>query len=78
MLNGAIKHSEAKFAISVTGVAGPGGGSEGKPVGTVWIGVGCEDHQIVRKYVFPGNRDAVRQAAMTTALNALMGLLARE
>lgn len=78
MLNGAIKHSEAEYAISVTGVAGPGGGSEEKPVGTVWIGVGCEDHQIVRKYVFPGNRDAVRQAAMTTALNALMDMLAGE
>ena len=78
MLNGAIKHSEADYAIAVTGVAGPGGGSEDKPVGTVWIGVGSADHQILRRYVFSGDRDGVRQATLTTALDTLMSMLSRE
>lgn len=78
MLNGAIKHSEAQYAISVTGVAGPGGGSDDKPVGTVWIGVGCEDNKIVRRYVFSGDRDGVRQTSLTTALDTLMGMLSSE
>ncbi len=75
MLNGAIRHSAAEYAISVTGVAGPGGGSDEKPVGTVWIGVGSEDQQIVRRYVFSGDREAVRQAAMGTALETLIDML---
>ena len=78
MLNGALQHSEADYAISVTGVAGPGGGSEEKPVGTVWIGVGSENQQIVRRYVFDGDREAVRLATLETALaslNDMLGLL---
>lgn len=75
MLKGALEHSLANYAIAVTGVAGPGGGSVDKPVGTVWIGVGCEDYQIVRRYVFPGDRDAVRQATLDTALGILHEML---
>ena len=75
MLNGAIRHSAAEYAISVTGVAGPGGGSEEKPVGTVWIGVGSEDQQIVRRYVFDGDRDAVRQATLKISLETLNNML---
>ena len=75
MLNGALRHSAAEYAIAVTGVAGPGGGSDDKPVGTVWIAVGSEDQQIVRKYVFPGDREAVRQATLVTALETLINML---
>lgn len=75
MLNGALQHSEADYAISVTGVAGPGGGSEEKPVGTVWIGVGSENQQIVRRYVFDGDREAVRLATLETALASLNDML---
>lgn len=75
MLNGALEHSAAGYAIAVTGVAGPGGGSDDKPVGTVWIAVGSEEHQLVRRYVFDGDRDAVRQATLVTALETLTNML---
>lgn len=78
MLNGALAHSLADYAIAVTGVAGPGGGSEEKPVGTVWIAVGSEDHQVVRRYVFAGDRDAVRMATLTSALDTLVGMLSSD
>jgi len=75
MVTGALKHSAADYAIAVTGVAGPGGGSAEKPVGTVWIGVGSKNQLIARKYVFPGDRDAVRQATLVTALESLEAML---
>lgn len=77
MLNGALGHSEADYAISVTGVAGPGGGSEEKPVGTVWIGVGSESQQFVRRYVFDGDREGVRLATLETALGILQTMLVK-
>ncbi len=75
MVVGALKHSAADYAIAVTGVAGPGGGSEEKPVGTVWIGIGSKGQVIARKYVFPGDRDEVRQATLKTALESLNDML---
>jgi nicotinamide-nucleotide amidase len=75
MVTGALKHSAADYAIAVTGVAGPGGGSAEKPVGTVWIGVGSKHQLIARKYVFPGDRAAVRQATLETALGNLESML---
>ena len=75
MVSGALAHSAADYAIAVTGVAGPGGGSADKPVGTVWIGVGSKDQLVARKYVFPGDRDAVRQATLETALANLQEML---
>ena len=75
MVSGALKHSAADYAIAVTGVAGPGGGSAEKPIGTVWIGIGSKHQVIARKYVFPGDRDAVRQATLDTALANLKGML---
>lgn len=75
MVVGALKHSAGDYAIAVTGVAGPGGGSEEKPVGTVWIGVGSKGQVIARKYVFPGDRIEVRQATLDTALKSLNDML---
>ena len=75
MLNGALRQSVADYAIAVTGVAGPGGGSDEKPTGTVWIAVGSKNHQVVRRYIFPGNRDEVRQATLHTALQTLLDML---
>lgn len=75
MLKGALQHSLADYAIAVTGVAGPGGGSVDKPVGTVWIAVGSEDYQVVRRYVFDGDRQAVRLTTLDTALAILTEML---
>ncbi len=78
MLNGALQNSPAEYAIAVTGVAGPGGGSEEKPVGTVWIGVGSENYQRLDRYVFSGDREAVRLSTLTTTLETLVGILSVE
>ncbi len=75
MVSGALQHSAADFAIAVTGVAGPGGGSAEKPVGTVWIGVGTKNQLFAQKYLFPGDRDAVRQATLSRALKMLLEML---
>lgn len=76
MVQGALLHSAAQVALAVTGVAGPGGGSPEKPVGTVWMawalpsGVHCEHH------VFAGDRAQVRTATVQRAFVRLAELLA--
>lgn len=72
MARGALAHSHADVALSVTGIAGPGGGSAGKPVGLVYFGVarkGAPIHTI--REVFTGDRTAIRRAATTRALDLL-------
>ncbi len=64
MASGALQHSAADLAIAVTGVAGPDGGSKEKPVGTVWIAHASKEQLIAKKYLFPGDRDAIRQATL--------------
>ena len=74
MAFGAVRHSRARVAVAVTGVAGPTGGSVDKPVGTVWFGY-CVDGQLASEQCrFDGDREAVRAA---TVEHALAGLLAR-
>lgn len=72
MASGAARGAGVEAAVSVTGIAGPGGGSAEKPVGLVYLGIArrgrgarCERH------VFPGDRDAVRRAALIRALEML-------
>ncbi|WP_338525973.1 CinA family protein [Pseudomonas batumici] len=74
MVRGAQAHSAARFAVAVSGVAGPDGGSAEKPVGTVWLAWGCGDDVSAERRHFPGDRDAVRRQ---TVLAALEGLLRR-
>jgi nicotinamide-nucleotide amidase len=72
MVSGALVNSGASVAVAVTGIAGPGGGSEGKPVGTVWIGWkrrGGYAHAEV--FHFDGDRDAVRRQTVAAALSGL-------
>jgi nicotinamide-nucleotide amidase len=64
-------------AIAITGIAGPGGATEGKPVGTVWIGLADRDGRTeCRRFEFAGDRDAVRQWSAMTALGMLRMRLA--
>jgi nicotinamide-nucleotide amidase len=72
MAKGALKNSTANFSIAVTGVAGPGGGSIAKPVGTVWIAVASNQQVIARRYQFEGNRSAVRNATAETSINLML------
>lgn len=78
MAEGAIAHSRADVAVSVTGIAGPGGGSAEKPVGLVYFGVarrgGGASHE---RRVFSGDRAAVRLAALEQAMALLLDALPR-
>ena len=75
MADGALAHSRAQVSLAVTGVAGPTGGTEAKPVGTVWFAwcVGGETHSEMQH--FAGDRAAVRMATVRYALKRLLSLL---
>lgn len=76
MVSGALVHSGASLAVAVTGIAGPGGGSEDKPVGTVWIAWkrrgGYASASVFR---FEGDREAVRRQTVGKALEGVAALL---
>lgn len=73
MADGARRISGASLAVSITGIAGPGGGSEEKPVGTVWFGIAMEGQPTVTRHrLFPGERDQIRTLAAYTALRIMM------
>ena len=70
MAQGLQKLSGADVCVSITGIAGPGGGTEELPVGTVFIGVKFREHLWVTKHRFPGgNRERVRTLSVIHALN---------
>ncbi len=72
MAEGALARSIAQAAVAVTGVAGPGGGSPDKPVGTVWFGYAAEGRAVMaERMVFPGDRTRVRAATVAHALETL-------
>ncbi len=72
MAIGARKILQADVAVSVTGLAGPGGDEYGNPVGTVYIGYADENCVFSRKFHFAGSRDDVRNQAITNALKILL------
>lgn len=74
MTRGAIAHSRASVAVAVSGIAGPDGGSEEKPVGTVWLAWQWEQRRLSRRMEFRGGRAAVREAAVAAALEGLLAL----
>ncbi|MDJ0832848.1 MAG: CinA family protein [Gammaproteobacteria bacterium] len=75
MAAGAQLNSEAEVAIAVTGVAGPAGGSEVKPVGTVCLGFAIGERVLSEKHQFDGDRQQVRQATLHYALKRINQLL---
>lgn len=73
MAMGAVAHSDASASVSITGIAGPGGGSDEKPVGLVHFAAACPDGQVLhveRRFGDLG-REKVRQAALEQALSLL-------
>ena len=75
MAAGALRQSRAHIAVAVTGVAGPGGGSVGKPVGSVWLGWATAAGVVTQLRHFEGDRQQVRQATVLRALQGLNDLL---
>ena len=71
MAENARKKADADFAIGITGIAGPTGGSEQKPPGLVYIGVNGPQGSETRRFIFPHDRDSIRLRAVVTALNML-------
>jgi PncC family amidohydrolase len=72
MAKGAAKLFNCGCAISVSGIAGPGGGTDEKPVGLVFIGVYFNDQAQSKSFVFDGNRDEVREKSVAAAVEFLI------
>ena len=76
MAQGAVQHANVQVAVAVTGVAGPTGGSDSKPVGTVWFAWYVNHTLESEKIVFTGDRAAVREAATQYALQGVLKRMA--
>lgn len=72
MVQGVCAHLLADCSVAVSGVAGPGGGTPEKPVGTVWIGWKVLDHVWAKCFHFAGDRTAVREATVCAAIDGLV------
>lgn len=72
MAVGALAHAPAHWALAITGIAGPSGGSADKPVGTVWLGWATPAAVWAERHHFSGDRAQVRQAAVRQALGGLV------
>jgi nicotinamide-nucleotide amidase len=75
MARGARTRANAQLAVAVTGIAGPGGGSAEKPVGTVCISVATPDDAITRTFYFTGTRQEIRIQSVEAALGMLLATL---
>ena len=75
MTAGAIQGSRANLAVAVSGIAGPDGGTEDKPVGTVWIAWQWESKSLARCFHFSGDRESVRRATVLAALEGCLLLI---
>lgn len=76
MTDGVFERTAADVVVSVSGIAGPDGGSETKPVGTVWISWGKRDKSShANEFHFAGDREAVRLQAVEAALNVVMDVM---
>ena len=75
MVRGAQQRAAARFAVAVSGIAGPGGAVPGKPVGTVWLAWADGEKLRTERQVFAGDRAAVRHQTQVRALEVLLALL---
>ena len=76
MVTGALKNSHAQLAVAITGIAGPSGGSNIKPVGTVCFGFASQEHPVQRYTChFSGDRAAIRQQSVEYALRGILTYL---
>ena len=75
MVEGAIKNFKSDYAIAVTGIAGPGGGTPDKPVGTIWIAVASTQKKVIKKLTFGDKRRQNIDRSAISALNMLNTLL---
>lgn len=78
MVRGAQSHSGARFAVAVSGIAGPDGGTPEKPVGTVWLAWADGQRLHAHCFRFAGDRAAVRRQSVEAALNGLIRLAVGE
>jgi PncC family amidohydrolase len=76
MAVGILNNFGCDFAIAITGIAGPSGGSEAKPVGTVFIAVATEDGETVKEFHFKGTREEIKKAGVEAALGMACEALA--
>ncbi len=72
MAEGARKVLEADIAVSVTGLAGPGGDDYGNPVGTVFVGYSDENSTVVKPCMFSGDRESIRNQTIAEALKLIL------
>ncbi len=73
LAEGALRNSTAGVAVAITGYAGPGGGNDKNPVGTVFVAAARRDRAtLVERHVFSGDRNAVRLSAVGAALDVLI------
>ena len=76
MAQGVLDHSQADYAVSVTGIAGPQGGTETKPVGLVYIGlIHHNNSNQTWRFVFEGTRQTIRQQAISKIFELLRGFI---
>ena len=76
MASGAIARSTADVSVAITGIAGPGGGTREKPVGLVWFAWTHRGGAVqCRRFVLPGDREAVRRQSVAIALQGLVDLV---
>lgn len=78
MLKGALKASESDFSLAISGIAGPDGGSEAKPVGTVFVGAYAKDGEcIIERLNLNGDRNYIREQSALAAYVCLLKLKPR-
>ncbi len=75
MAYGCAKNAGTDFSVVTTGIAGPGGGTDEKPVGLVYIGCYAKGKVVVEKYIYEGSRSQIRSQAVNDALKLLFDMI---